>query len=844
MDFSQEELEGLQGLRSQFTASDMDGLNALRSELAGPSTASKVASDIGTGIKEAPAQALRGAEQAVNETSQAAYGVADWLNDHVMDLGSVEFGKASSNGWVSWHRGMPHDGNTVKVPDAVIPGEAKSVTGGLVSGVSQFTTGMLLAGRYLKAAGVGEAATVAGKVGQGLVKGAIADATVFDPHAERMSNLVQQYPALQNPVSEFLAAKDDDGEALGRFKNAAEGLGLGAAAETLGLGLKALKLSKTGKPQEAAEVLEEIAAKAPEPEHPIKHVEPDVAPEPAKAPEAEAKAPEAEAKAPEPEEPVQAGGGEAEPPHEAPQAGAEAPKDDAGIATTPADAPAPKRLIEMDAEGLRKSIDERIKEDAYGQGRVIGGIRTDLIQNGDDINSIMSGLRTVYREQFDKAVGGEKGVRTWEQVRANVDRLADTVGDDPRMLMQRMAAMQGNLHHLDAETRLYEDFLTTVGDKLYKLSDMVSDPQGGHGTYADRTALMQDFAKHYELMANVQGMYKGIQTNIARSLGSMKMGGKINARLAAGDLGSVFEQGPRRMEELARQISATGGSTKRMVQATKGGLVAKFLNSVNEYWINSVLSGPKTHVVNIASSIATSAFMPAERMIAGAIRGGTQAGRQEVLEGALQYVGLVSSMREAVTLAGRSFKKGEAILDAGSTAFDTAPYVSAARWNVTNPVGSLVMNGLGNVTRLPSRFLTSEDEFMKQLNYRAAVRASAWREGYEQGLWRDPKKMAALVAQRLDEAVDATSGAATNPAALERARSVTFTNALQTQTHGDLPSIGEMFQKLGNDHPGARLIVPFVRAPTNIMRFVYNRTPGINLMRKQVQNDLMGRNGP
>ena len=817
MDFTPEDLDRLQGLRSQFSPEDLNNLDSIRGELRGPSTASKVASDIGTGLTEAPAQALRGAEKAVNEASDAAYGLGDWLNDHVVDLGSVEFGKNSSNGWVSWHRGMPVDGNTAKIPEAVIPGEAKSVTGGLVEGVSQFTTGMLVAGRFLKGVEVATAASTAGKVGQGLAKGAIADATVFDPHAERLSNLIEQHPALQNPLTDFLAAKPEDSEAMGRFKNAAEGLGLGAASEALMLGVQALKWARAGKPEEAAKVTEELAGKAPEPDHPIKLPEDHQM-----------------------EFDLQGGG----PGKDSPRPMLEERKaaEEAKAAGEPS--PAAKKLIDMDAEGLRKSIDEGIKEEAYGQGRVLHGLNTAKIANGDDVNAMLSGLRTVYRESYEAARGGTDGVRDWAQVRANAERLADTVGGDTRVMMQNLSSLHGNLMHLDAEVKLQTDFHSTIADKVYRLSNMVADPQGGHVGYESRTALMQDFAKHYELLSNVSAMVRGVKTNVARSLGAMRMSAEIDPKLILSGAEGVFEQGERRMQQLARQVVATGGDAKRITQTTKEGFLKKFLNSTNEYWINSVLSGPKTHIVNVASGIATSAFMPAERMLAGAIRGGTQAGRQEILEGALQYVGMAASLREATALAGRAFKKGDAILDVGHTALDTAPAISAARWNVQNPLGALIMNGLGQTARLPSRFLTSEDEFMKQLNYRAAVRAQAWREGYEQGLWRDPKALGALVAQRLDESIDAASGAGRNAEALERARSVTFTNSLATQTHGDWQSMGEFFQNMGNVHPGFRMIVPFVRAPTNIMRFVFNRTPGLNLMRKQVQNDLLGKNGP
>jgi hypothetical protein len=80
---------------------------------------------------------------------------------------------------------------------------------------------------------------------QPAAQGGISDFAFFDPLKERLSNLIQGVPAVANPVTEFLAAKEDDGRLEGRLKNTLEGLGLGAATEavakTLGSGLRAYK---------------------------------------------------------------------------------------------------------------------------------------------------------------------------------------------------------------------------------------------------------------------------------------------------------------------------------------------------------------------------------------------------------------------------------------------------------------------------------------------------------------------------------------------------------------------------------------------------------------------------
>lgn len=809
-----------------------DELEAMRQELleiekSDPSYFQSILSDVVGGVAELPGQIARGAAEAVNETTDAAYGLAKWVNDNVMDLGHLRMGAEATGGVgiqgvVQWHPGMG-DQKPARFEDANLPAQPQTVTGGIINDVTQFAVGFLTAGRALKAFGVAAPTTAAGVAGQALAKGAASDAVVFDPHEERLSNLVQKYPSLQNPVTEFLAADPTDSEAMGRFKNAVEGMGLGVVAEGVVHGVKAISHYRRGDVTGAKATLDEMEGKAPEPDEPLK-----VPPEGEQL-----------------DLGLEGGGPGKDSPRETvePNPTAEVPplkptKDNAEFKPV-------KKLVEMDEEGLRDTISARIAEDGFGQGRNLSGIRTDLIENGDDINSIMSSLRVVYREEMDKAIGGNAdNVRTWDAVKRNVERLADIVGDDPRIMMQRMSAMQGNLKHLDAETRLYEDFLATVADKVYKLSDLVADPLGGLGPYKTRAELMTDFAKHYELLANVQGMYKGIQTNIARSMNAFKIGAKVNPELLRGvNPDDLFQGGVRNMEALARRVKATGGNTKALVRTSQGGFVKNFLGSVNEYWINSILSGVKTHVVNMGSSAINTAFQPAEKMMAGALRAGTEAGRHDFIEGGLQYVGLVASLRDAVTLSARALKMGDNVLDPLAPQFDTRQVIGSQTYGITNPAVAMTVDGLGTLIRLPSRFLTAEDEFFKQLNYRAEVRAQAYREGITNGLLKDPKAFAAYVEDALDAAVDGTSGRALDARRLENAREATFTNDLRASTWGSRRTMGETLQQASDGHPLVRMVLPFVRTPTNIMRYVWNRTPGLNLLRKQYVDDLMGRNG-
>jgi|11_taG_2_1085331.scaffolds.fasta_scaffold02146_2 hypothetical protein len=124
-------------------------------------------------------------------------------------------------------------------------GTSKTTAGSLVEGVAQFATGFV---PIFGAAGKIGALAKAGTVTRGVVAGAVTDFTAFKGQEDRLSNLIQQFPELQNPVTEFLAHDADESEVEGRLKNVLEGLILeGAIGGTVSLFMKSLRALKAGK---------------------------------------------------------------------------------------------------------------------------------------------------------------------------------------------------------------------------------------------------------------------------------------------------------------------------------------------------------------------------------------------------------------------------------------------------------------------------------------------------------------------------------------------------------------------------------------------------------------------
>lgn len=150
---------------------------------------------------------------------------------------------------------------------------ALSPANGIVESTSQFVTGMIGVGKLtapIKVLQKLKTAGAAGRLAYETARGAATSAVVFDPYQERLSDLVQQYEVLENPVTEFLASDPNDSAAMGRLKNALEGIGMDlAVAGGFALTIKALGLARRGDQAAAIKVLQEAeAGPAPAPDVP------------------------------------------------------------------------------------------------------------------------------------------------------------------------------------------------------------------------------------------------------------------------------------------------------------------------------------------------------------------------------------------------------------------------------------------------------------------------------------------------------------------------------------------------------------------------------------------------
>lgn len=175
-----------------------------------------------------PLQLLSGVRDAAQSTLDLAWSASTWLPSSPLFFSRIYDTVVND-------KSIFTNDNPIQLPKVA---KAETVSGAISHGVSQFLVGFIPVARQLKYIAP---LKKMGSLGRGMIAGGVADFTVFAPGEERLSNLIQSFPELQNPVAEYLKASPDDSAAEGRLKNALEGLILGALVEPLARSLRALK---------------------------------------------------------------------------------------------------------------------------------------------------------------------------------------------------------------------------------------------------------------------------------------------------------------------------------------------------------------------------------------------------------------------------------------------------------------------------------------------------------------------------------------------------------------------------------------------------------------------------
>lgn len=207
-----------------------------------------------------------------------------------------------------------------------------------------------------------------------------------------------------------------------------------------------------------------------------------------------------------------------------------------------------------------------------------------------------------------------------------------------------------------------------------------------------------------------------------------------------------------------------------------------------EVWINGILSGIKTHVVNTLGNTANLVYEFLPRRAAEALVNLFAKRPDGATFGELKYLWKNLGWRHAAD----AFRKVYAMETLGE----------GGKWSESSS-GPAIKGPIGGIIRTPSRFLRAADAFAKALAHPAEASAYAYRIGKSQGL--EGKALAEFISQEMENPESKS-----NIYADQRVLELTFQE--------DAGLAVKHLTNLRNKTPFGRYFLPFIKTPVNLLR--------------------------
>ncbi len=381
-------------------------------------------------------------------------------------------------------------------------------------------------------------------------------------------------------------------------------------------------------------------------------------------------------------------------------------------------------------------------------------------------------------ENLDGPVASHRrGARTWDATEeAALKMIREKYGFTLDSLVNRKKGSAANAEQLEA----YAQLISATSKAIRRLADEVV----ATGSHESKIALAAARDKLGMLLAPALGY----QTEAGRALNILRKTAAANQE-ASRILDALGDGSDASLSEFARRIKSVG-SIDQVIGLTRVVYTPSLWDKFYEAWISGLLSGPTTHAVNMVSNAA---FQVLD--LAGDTAGTLLSGDQHLRSVAAKVVGMVHGIPVGIKNAAAAFKTEEAQI--GS--------------HLQTQHGHRAIGGItGKVVRVPLRALVAEDEFFKAIAYHGELARMAM----DQAIGEKPPN----VRDRFHEILGAIQN---DPDMMDAAMKAAERATFQT----DLGPTGKALQHLLEKSKVGKLIIPFVRTPTNIIMQALEFTP-------------------
>jgi endonuclease YncB( thermonuclease family) len=469
--------------------------------------------------------------------------------------------------------------------------------------------------------------------------------------------------------------------------------------------------------------------------------------------------------------------------------------DDAG-APLHIDRSEPADLADLDRNSAPVSAYEEWGDNAPN---LAGNIRLDKLDSPQAIK------RALVR--VDNVTGGFDAARRGRIAQAETESLASDLGMTARDLLARRKGQAFNAEQALAARQI----LAKSGTELVNMARRI---QRADASDRDLALWRGAIVRH----AAIQEQVAGLTAEAGRALQSFRMladARAVNGRVLQNLLDHVG--GRDSLKDAADVILEVADDPVRLNTAAKELAKPTTRQKLEEWWYNWLLSGPRTHAVNVTSNLLTSFAQLPEHAVAagvGAVRRTmpSQAETDRVLFSELgaRSLGFLQGAREGFAQMARTLRTGR-----------TSDLESKVEAQTEEAIAGLK----GKVLRFPTRLLSAEDELFKAMARRMEIGGLAVRtaraEGHRGRAVKD--RVAELIANPTEDMMDR---------AADYGRYVTFQRPLGPA--------GQSIMNMTKRVPGLKLFVPFVRTPANLLKFAAERSPAAPLLAEWRKDMLAG----
>ena len=255
---------------------------------------------------------------------------------------------------------------------------------------------------------------------------------------------------------------------------------------------------------------------------------------------------------------------------------------------------------------------------------------------------------------------------------------------------------------------------------------------------------------------------------------------------------------------------------------------------LQELFINSLLSGPKTHIINAQGNALFSMMNVFETAVAarlGKMLPG--ADHVEIGEASAILFGQMTGFRDAMRVAAKAFREGRALDAAMKYTGHTDRAISTAnlfRDSQPHPSVASALDLVGAAIRLPTeRVMAPTDEFFKMMAFRGELARNAYLHAMD---------VTQSKVMTEDEIAQVIKDFMENPP--QRVLSVAEDQVQMMTFQEPLGPIASKWQAALSKTPGAFFIAPFIKTPVNIFKAGLMERSPLALFSEKVRRDIAG----